>query len=200
MKYKVIKSAAHNFGHSFVSLMNYGPDDYVMQYLADAALESGASELFVDLLSGEACPKELLLPPVRRSVARYVEWFPQLLRSQEIAPEAIRSARMRLRFFLDRVNRTTAWKYPGTVGLPFECRVVIEDDRGKVHEGVVRDVWVANLPEEPVRRQPITQRIRAVFRRLWSRLVREGGEESAGLADRLRVTGACWATSGANFG
>ena len=48
MKYKVISSAAHNFGHSFVSLMNYGPDDYVMQYLADAALESGASELFVD--------------------------------------------------------------------------------------------------------------------------------------------------------
>ncbi|AWY00274.1 hypothetical protein A8139_09885 [Marinomonas primoryensis] len=30
MKYKNIKSAIHNFGHSFVSLMNYVDEDYVI--------------------------------------------------------------------------------------------------------------------------------------------------------------------------
>ena len=62
MKYKVIKSAAHNFGHSFVSLMNYRGDDYVMSHLARLVVETGRSEVSVDLMTGQAVD----LPRFRR--------------------------------------------------------------------------------------------------------------------------------------
>ena len=79
MKYKVIKSAAHNFGHSFVSLMNYRGDDYVMSHLARLVVETGHTELSVDLLSGRGQPSALLWGPIRASVAVYVAWLPSLL-------------------------------------------------------------------------------------------------------------------------
>jgi len=78
MKYKVLKSAAHNFGHSFVSLMNYRAGDYVMSHLARRALEVQAPELRIDLLTGTAEPASLLIPPVRESLALRIPWFPQL--------------------------------------------------------------------------------------------------------------------------
>ena len=56
MKYKAIKSAAHNFGDSFASGLNYAADDYIMSHLARRALTSGRTEMIVDLLTGEAAP------------------------------------------------------------------------------------------------------------------------------------------------
>lgn len=139
MKYKVLKSAAHNFGHSFVSLLNYRGDDYVMSHLARAAVETGAPELRVDLLSGRAEPQALLEPPIRASVAGYVSWFPELLSSHRIEPQAVRAAAMRVRFEPDR--RSTNLGFADAWEIPFECVVTIVDDRGKIHEGLVRDHW-----------------------------------------------------------
>lgn len=56
MKYKTLKSAAHNFGHSFASGLNWRDNDYVMTHLARAVVASGEVELDVDLLSGQARP------------------------------------------------------------------------------------------------------------------------------------------------
>jgi hypothetical protein len=38
MKYKVIKSAAHNFARSFASGLNWAESDYVMSHLLRAAI------------------------------------------------------------------------------------------------------------------------------------------------------------------
>jgi hypothetical protein len=148
MKYKAIKGAAHNYAHSFVSLMNYGPDNYVMSYLAHAAAASGEPELRVDLLSGAAEPPPLLTPPVLRSIDGYVRWFPRHLEAMNISIEAIRRATLRVRFDLE--GRSDSVQYPRSTVYPFESSVEVEDDRGKVHLGTVRDEWLGDAdPERP---------------------------------------------------
>ena len=139
MKYKALKSAAHNFGHSFASGLNWRGNDYVMSHLARAVVSSGQVEFHVDLLSGHAQPPPLLVEPVRESVARYVRRLPDLLRSQRIAPDAVRMATMRIRFQPERRVDTTLGMGGWTI--PFECVVSLTDDRGTVHQGRLVDCW-----------------------------------------------------------
>jgi hypothetical protein len=162
MKYKALKSVAHNFGHSFVSLMNYRADDYVMSHLARRAIEAGQPELRVDLLSGSAEPRTLLIPPVRDSIAHRVPWLQTLLASHRISSSAVQAAHMRIRFELERrsVNHgfRNAWE------IPFDCWVELTDDRGKAHIGHIRAWWLAD---------DSFQRYRWLWlRRLWWRLTR----------------------------
>ncbi len=147
MKYKVIKSAAHNFGHSFVSLMNYGADDYVMSHLIRAALATGERELRVDLLSGMAEPATLLTPPVRASLEAYVAWLPQLLASHRVTPGAIRAGTMRLLLKIERASDDIGFQ--GHVELPFECEVRLVDDRGRTHVGRTHGFWSADKQDPP---------------------------------------------------
>jgi hypothetical protein len=148
MKYKRIPSAAHNFAHSFTSLLNYGPDNYVMSYLAHAAATSGEPELRVDLLSGAAEPAPLLTEPVRRSVDGYVRHFPGHLQSMNVSVDAIRRATLRVRFDLEGFRESV--RFPGAVLYPFESSVEVEDDRGVVHVGTVRDEWLGDAdPDRP---------------------------------------------------
>jgi hypothetical protein len=147
MKYKVIKSAAHNLGHSFTSLMNYRADDYVMSYLARAALYSQSAELRVDLLSGAAAPAVLVEPPTSESISAYAAWLPKLLESHGVRPSAIISAGMLLRFQLDRVSDDRG--FPGNFELPFTCEVVLGDDRGREHVGRVKGWWSAHRDGPP---------------------------------------------------
>lgn len=142
MKYKVIKSAAHNFGHSFVSTMNYLADDYVMSHLARAAVASGEAELRVDLISGHAEPAALVTPPVSESIEDRLVWFPHLLASHGITPSVICGAKMSIRY--DLARRSPDMAFPGYFQMPFTCTVEILDDRGKVHVGEVRDWWSAD--------------------------------------------------------
>lgn len=142
MKYKHIRSAAHNFAHSFSSLMNYHAADYVMSHLARAAIASGEPELRVDLLTGHAEPEALLPPAVRESIGWYQARFPHHLQSHNVAVDAIRRATLRVRFDLER--RTASAVHPGMDRLPFESAVEVEDDRGTLHVGTVRDEWLAD--------------------------------------------------------
>jgi hypothetical protein len=147
MKYKVLKSAAHNFGRSFASTLNWRGNDYVMSHLARAVVTSGEVELSVDLLSGQAQPTALLDGPVQASVTDYVRWFPDLLRSQRVVPEAVRAATMRMRFQPER--RVELHGGMGGWTIPFECVVSLTDDHGKVHQGRVVGDWAVdnfNIP------------------------------------------------------
>jgi hypothetical protein len=134
MKYKQIKSVAHNFADSFVSSMNWADDDYVTGHLARAAVAAGEPELRVDLLTGDAEPSALLTAPVKASLESRVPWLDGLLRSHGAEIDAVREATMRMRFDLSRTS------VPGLAptAVPFECEVRITDDRGIVHTGTVR--------------------------------------------------------------
>jgi hypothetical protein len=75
-RYKVLKSVAHSFGHSFTSLMNYRDDDYVMGHLLRRARQVGEGTLVVDILGRTAAPAALVTRPVAASLESYSTWFP----------------------------------------------------------------------------------------------------------------------------
>jgi len=138
-RYKVLKSVAHNFGHSFTSLMNYWDADCVMAHLLRRAREVHEATLHVDILTGEAGPGALLTRPVRASLAHYRGWFPQMVAAQGASPQAVRAARMTLAF--DLTTRRRGRHAPDCFESPYVCRVEIEDDRGKVWAAELRDWW-----------------------------------------------------------
>jgi hypothetical protein len=168
VKYKTLKSAAHNFGTSFASTLNFAAGDYIMSHLARRALASGQTEMSVDILTGAVSPPELVGPPVGESIADRLRWFPTLLASQRIDPSGVREARMRLVF--DTARCTT----PGPVNgfavceVPFDCWVTLLDDRGRTHVGHFRRWWAFSADGaglSPPRRSSLWQRLLASVRR-----------------------------------
>jgi hypothetical protein len=128
VKYKAIKSAAHNFGASFASALNYAAGDYIMSHLARRALASGRTEMTVDLLTGEAGPAELIAPPVDESLAVRLRGFPRLLESQRIDPTVVREARMRIVFDTARCTAPASVEGYAVREVPFDCWVTCLDD------------------------------------------------------------------------
>ena len=155
MKYKVIKSLAHNTGHSFVSDMNWAGNDYVMSHLARAAVATGIAELRVDLLTGEATPLELVTDPVRESIEERRRWFSKHAESHGVNPIAVSAATMTIQFAVERQNYLKFSGWPDSWELPFRCVVTIDDDRGGRHQGVVAKWWTVHpiRPLLPPRRR-----------------------------------------------
>jgi hypothetical protein len=56
MKYKAIKSAAHNFARSFASSLNWAESDYVMSHLLRAAIATRTRQYHIDLTTGSLTP------------------------------------------------------------------------------------------------------------------------------------------------
>jgi hypothetical protein len=155
VKYKAIKSAAHNFGDSFASGLNYAAGDYVMSHLARRALTSGRTEMIVDLLTGEAAPIELVAPPVEQCLTARLRWFPQLLASQRIDPAVVRAARMRIAFDTRRCTAAAPSSDYAVREMPFDCWVEVVDDHDRTHVAHFRRWWpfLADGPGFAVRAQ-----------------------------------------------
>jgi hypothetical protein len=138
-KYKVLKSVAHNLGHSFTSLMNYRQDDYVMGHILTRARETGSSDLILDFVRKTAEPKTLNVGPIARSVKNYFERFPQLLRQEGSDPRYISSTKVHISYDL-AVSRPVRGS-PGLLESPYKCRVEIIDDRGKKYTAELTGWW-----------------------------------------------------------
>jgi hypothetical protein len=141
-KYKNIKSAAHNFGYSFLSDMNYVGSGsafcYVPEALYTAAKEARARLVRIDFLKQDVEPSSVAIPAVRQSVVNYARWLPKLLESQSISPEMVREARLSPSFDFDHPRQS---RYEPTRELPaVTCTVTFTDDRGVVHEALP-DKW-----------------------------------------------------------
>lgn len=137
-KRKTLTSAAHNTAHSFASLMNYVGDDYVLGHIVQAAWATGATELRVDLLTGATNKSPLLVPEVRDSVARTVEWFPAHVANSSSSMDFVAEAELLVR--VDPNTRRPS-PHPGLLESPFTCSARITDDRGKVYLYEIRDWW-----------------------------------------------------------
>jgi hypothetical protein len=127
--YKVLKSVAHNVGHSFVSLMNYADDDYVMGHVLRFSRLTGHDCLTINLMTGEAAPPELLRAPVSEVPARYSKWFWDLVERQGSDRAYVRSATLNLRY--DIATQRPVARNPEFVESPYVCNVRVTDSRGK---------------------------------------------------------------------
>ena len=137
--YKILKSIAHDIGHSFCSALNYYGNDYVLGHLLGIARSTGLSTFSVDLLTRSAEPKEFLIPPVAESVTAYREWFRSQVATRISPKNVVRAARTTIRFDL---QTTRSYEHDSRyVESPFECILEILDDRGKKYEAKVSGWW-----------------------------------------------------------
>src|SRR5437762_10206982 len=104
--HKVLKSVARAVAESFTALINSWEDDFVLGHLLSAARACRRAELDVDLLSGVARPKELLVEAVRLSLPRLAgEGFSDLVKRSGSDLSFVHTARMTVRFELDAVRK-----------------------------------------------------------------------------------------------
>lgn len=92
MKYKNIHAAIHNFGHSFLSLMNYLDDVYVRDLLWD--LRSQGYDIEIDWLTGAFTPADLTTSVISKSINQYAATLKQHLLSHDVDPECIREMKL----------------------------------------------------------------------------------------------------------
>lgn len=121
MKYKNIDSAIHNFGHSFMSGMNFVDDDHVM-YEVEAVVRKEPHELWINFSTGEISPMGHYSKRLRKSVAQYQEDLGNYLLRSNVDPSALNNVTLH-----HRLTRSGG-----------ESVMLAVDDRGVEHRIVVR--------------------------------------------------------------
>ncbi|MCX7987167.1 MAG: hypothetical protein N2662_09540 [Bacteroidales bacterium] len=137
--HKTLKSIAHNFGHSFTSLMNYHTDDYVLGHILKQARLTGYSKLSIDIKNKVAEPTELINDKIRDSISRYLDWFPKFVMDSGASMDYISKATMCITFDLSK-SLPCGFDSKVLQNL-YTCEVVIVDDREKEYKAVLSDWW-----------------------------------------------------------
>jgi len=117
MKYRILDSVAHNFTHSFVSLMNYVDDGYVIDDLLQVAREANGKRISIQWIP-DLPPPEYLPPRILKSIAHRKTWLPSHVASSGADLAAIKEF------------RTDIFMKPNHQ-IAVEAHLV--DDRGKEH-------------------------------------------------------------------
>lgn len=139
ISHKPLKSVSHNFGHSFISLMNYINDDYFLGHLLKESRRTNLSRLEVDILKNSASPEQLLTKPIKDSIGYWSKWFPTLVESSGSTMNFVSSAKMTIEFDLGTTR--TYKKDSRFVENPFTCEIKIIDDRGKEYKHEHKGWW-----------------------------------------------------------
>ena len=137
--HKPLKSVSHNFGHSFISLMNYMNDDYFLGHLLRQARKTRINKLTIDVLQNTAKPTELLTEEIKKSIEQWNKWFPSLVESSGSTMDFVSSAIMTVEFDL---NQTRPYLNDNQIiESPFTCEIIITDDRGKEYKHKHKGWW-----------------------------------------------------------
>lgn len=114
MKYKILKSIAHNFSHSFLSGMNYVDNGYVVNDILHLVRESDDQRFSIQWIP-DSSPQRAFPRRVAKSIALYREWLPKHIERAGGSIERIREFRTEI--FVKRNRQMAA-----------EARLI--DDRG----------------------------------------------------------------------
>ena len=92
MKYRILRSVAHNFSHSFVSLMNYVDDGYVIDDLRQLARNANGERVTIHWIPDSA-PSLALPARVLKRIANHKVWLPSHVANSGADIAAIREFR-----------------------------------------------------------------------------------------------------------
>ncbi|MBF0264214.1 MAG: hypothetical protein HQL46_03015 [Gammaproteobacteria bacterium] len=82
MKTKNISSALHNFGDSFLSLMNYEDNGYVVDDLANISVKG--ADIKIDWINADFYPSEELTSRIKKSIEYYHSNLKRHFQSQDV--------------------------------------------------------------------------------------------------------------------
>lgn len=138
-KYKTLKSVSHNLGYSFISLMNYYKDDYVLGHIQKQMRLTGLNKMEIDFLANSAKPIELLTEPIQKSIDGYVNWLPRLVKDSKSDLELVKEAKLTIEFDLSKSRVCSfATEY---IENPYVCVSTVIDNRGKEYRYEFKDWW-----------------------------------------------------------
>jgi hypothetical protein len=123
VKYKVLKSVAHNFSHSFVSSMNYVDDGFVIDDLGELVRNNEQNRISIVWIPDRRQPAALT-PRTLKSIAYWKASLPSLVKASGSDIAAISAFTTEI--FLE-VNKQIA----------VEGRLI--DDRGRVYVSRIYD-------------------------------------------------------------
>jgi len=150
--HKVLKSVANSLVGSFVGLLNYWHDDYVMGHVIQAAWLTGATEFEFDLVAGQAlAPSPLLVSSVAGSLALLHERLPDLVVRSGSSMGFVSAASLRVTVdpTVKRAHFSEAladWP-TSLMESPFTCSATIVDDRSRAYSHQLADWWFTEHAE-----------------------------------------------------
>ena len=89
MKYKNIRSAIHNFGHSFISDMNYVDDDFIFNELTK--IHKKKLDISINWLDGNFEPSSEISERLKKSIAYWKADLEKQLKQQNVDLAMIKS-------------------------------------------------------------------------------------------------------------
>jgi hypothetical protein len=122
MKYKNIRSMAHNWSHSFMSYMNYVDEAVVCEELYALARQRRGERIVVSWVPQDPAAEATLPARTQKSLGFYRGGLEKHMLSHNVDPSAVRQFRTEI--WVDSSHR-------------MNVRAVAIDDRGKGHEAYV---------------------------------------------------------------
>jgi hypothetical protein len=89
MKYKNIKSAIHNFGHSFVSYENYVDGDFVLYELKN--IHRKGYDIAINWFTQEFSPNHLCSERIKKSIGYWSSGIQEHLNRQNVDIDSLKS-------------------------------------------------------------------------------------------------------------
>jgi hypothetical protein len=158
-RYKVLKSVAHNFAHSFASDISWVEGDYALGHLLRHAAAIAQSEVAVDLMTGDVRPPEFLDTIGGRYLREAAAWFrDSFVAANHTSLDYVAAAQMTIVFDLASLalaHGTWLRQSPEALepGCPYEITVTITDDRGREWGATVAGTQYPLL--QPPQGQPV---------------------------------------------
>lgn len=149
-RYKILKSVAHNWASSVLSLEYYDDRGYLVQYLVDSAREQRSPTITFDPVENRILPPEMGTPRIAKLLGRASAAFIRILESQGCSREMVGAVALQVEYStLDRCPVVTQvyssysfadpWKAPECV--PYRATCTIQDNKGRSHAASVREWW-----------------------------------------------------------
>lgn len=137
-KLKVLKSIAHNVAHSYLSLMGYIDENYIVEFIFQIAKEQNEPNVRIDILKMKIEPEEFRIPTILESLEYLKDTLERLLVSDHLSFADIDNAEIVIEFDLNKtqMSRHTDLELP-----TYKCISEIKDINGKKHEAKVVEWW-----------------------------------------------------------
>lgn len=94
MSYKRIGSLIHNWSHSFVSMMNYVDDDYVIDELGKILRRDEVASVVIDPLNRTIEPPAARTSRIVKSVGYYADALAKQMEGENVLPHELASFRL----------------------------------------------------------------------------------------------------------
>ncbi len=136
-KLKLLKSIGHNTVHSFLSLMNYRDNGYVIEHLYNIAKEKNMESIVIDILGRSIKPEAFEIPVIKDSLNDLRRNFENHLKDSNIPLNNIKSAIATIVFNLEKPHIGTSGNELET----YDCLVEIIDKNEKSYNKIVKEWW-----------------------------------------------------------